>query len=349
MIIGNPPYVEYRNVLSHYTILDVYDTFSCANLYAFVLERSCKMLKSAGYMSFIVPLTASHTNQMMPLQNMFAQHSTHLAAFCGDTNPSVLFTGARMQLLICRLEKNNFPQLFNTNYIRFYGSERTVLFHSKIVYFCDKEAMTEYCGTFPKRANTLGKQALTKLFLKSNKKTLAHFYSHDDSHVGYYLTSFSYFARAFTFAPEFRNEQQGTGVSSHCKKLAFSDERSRNCAIAAICSSLFYFYWQAFSYGRQLNAREIDNFPIDLKRFTNTETLSNAALELNNDFIANSEIRKTQNQRTGYSEQQIFYPKKSKALMNIIDLILARTLGFDEKELDFIINYDAKFRVCDDI
>ena len=296
-------------------------------------------------MSFIVPLTATHTNQMMPLQNIFAQHSTHLAAFCGDTNPSVLFTGARMQLLICRLIKNNLPQLFNTNYIRFYGSERSVLFNSKIVYFCDPEAISKYHGTFPKMANALGKQALTKLFLKSDKKTLAHFYSNNDSHVGYYLTSFSYFARAFTFAPEFRNEQQGVGVSSHCKKLSFADERSRNCAIAAICSSLFYFYWQAFSYGRQLNAREIDCFPINLQRFVNTKILSSAALKLNNDFIANSEIRRTQNQRTGYSEQQIFYPKKSKALMDEIDLIIACSLGLTEKELDFIINYDAKFRV----
>ncbi len=111
---------------------------------------------------------------------------------------------------------------------------------------------------------------------------------------------------------------------------------------------MFYFYWQAFSYGRQLNSREVDNFPIDLKTFEKSEQLSNIALTLNNDFIAHSEIRKTKNKRTGYSEQQIFYPKKSKPIMDIIDQILACQLELTEIELDFIINYDAKFRVLED-
>lgn len=348
VIIGNPPYVEYRNVLSDYRILDSYNTLSCGNLYAFVLERSCNILKSFGYMSFIIPLTATHTNQMVPLQNMFAQHSTHLAAFCGDTNPSVLFTGARMQLLICHIVKNYYPALYNTNYIRFYGMERQVLFDSKIRYFYDIDSINKYVGTFPKMANQLGKQALTKLFNNSKRKTLAHFYSNEGLYTGYYLTSFSYYARAFTFSPEFRNEQQGASVSSHCKTLFFSSELDRNCAIAIICSSLFYFYWQAFSYGRQLNSREVDNFPIDFRTFAKSEQLSKVALILNNDFIVHSEIRKTKNKRTGNSEQQIFFPKKSKPVMDMTDQILACQLELEEMELDFIINYDIKYRMGDE-
>ncbi len=42
---------------------------------------------------------------------------------------------------------------------------------------------------------------------------------------------------------------------------------------------------------------------------------------------------------------QEFYPKFSKKSMNKIDIVLAQHYGFTEEELDFIINYDIKYRM----
>ena len=47
VIIGNPPYVKYSKVKKDYTISG-YETESCRNLYAFTIERSLELLKSAG-------------------------------------------------------------------------------------------------------------------------------------------------------------------------------------------------------------------------------------------------------------------------------------------------------------
>ena len=40
-----------------------------------------------------------------------------------------------------------------------------------------------------------------------------------------------------------------------------------------------------------------------------------------------------------------FYPAKSKSIIDEIDAILAKHYGFTDEELDFIINYDIKYRM----
>jgi hypothetical protein len=42
---------------------------------------------------------------------------------------------------------------------------------------------------------------------------------------------------------------------------------------------------------------------------------------------------------------QEFYPSRSKPIIDEIDRVLARHYGFTDEELDFIINYDIKYRM----
>lgn len=42
---------------------------------------------------------------------------------------------------------------------------------------------------------------------------------------------------------------------------------------------------------------------------------------------------------------QCIYPNASKSIIDAIDQELARHYGFTEEELDFIINYDIKYRM----
>ena len=42
-------------------------------------------------------------------------------------------------------------------------------------------------------------------------------------------------------------------------------------------------------------------------------------------------------------------PKKSKLIIDEIDKVLAKHYGFTEEELDFIINYDIKYRMGDEL
>ena len=55
---------------------------------------------------------------------------------------------------------------------------------------------------------------------------------------------------------------------------------------------------------------------------------------------------RTRNQKqTGKVEIQSLSPRHSKPIVDEIDQVLAKHYGFTDEELDFIINYDIKYRM----
>ena len=59
----------------------------------------------------------------------------------------------------------------------------------------------------------------------------------------------------------------------------------------------------------------------------------------------NSVRRKIPYEKTGIVEYDEFYPRLSKQLIDEIDTVLAGHYGFTAEELDFILNYDIKYRL----
>ena len=84
------------------------------------------------------------------------------------------------------------------------------------------------------------------------------------------------------------------------------------------------------------------NFPYDK---SSNKNLIELGKELCDDLINNADRKAQFYETTGKREQLIFSPSKSKGIMNKIDNQLAEHYGFTEAELDFIINYDIKYRM----
>ena len=59
--------------------------------------------------------------------------------------------------------------------------------------------------------------------------------------------------------------------------------------------------------------------------------------------------RRVYNYSTGIVEYDEFYPSHSKPIIDEIDRVLAQHYGFTDEELDFIINYDIKYRMGDQL
>ena len=51
----------------------------------------------------------------------------------------------------------------------------------------------------------------------------------------------------------------------------------------------------------------------------------------------------------GKIAQKQYYMRRSKPIIDEIDELLAKHYGFTEEELDFIINYDIKYRMGDEL
>ena len=100
-----------------------------------------------------------------------------------------------------------------------------------------------------------------------------------------------------------------------------------------------------------MNAREIDNFPIGIEDMPQiiSSDLCSIERKLMKDFEKNKNRKESYYKSTGNVIYDEYYPKKSKPIIDEIDKVLAKHYGFTEEELDFIINYDIKYRMGDEL
>ena len=88
-------------------------------------------------------------------------------------------------------------------------------------------------------------------------------------------------------------------------------------------------------------------FPIDLTKMNDDlkKQLTKFAKSLMKDLDKNSVFLHRNDKRAGLLEIQSFQPRASKLIIDEIDTLLAKHYGFTDEELDFIINYDIKYRM----
>jgi hypothetical protein len=185
---------------------------------------------------------------------------------------------------------------------------------------------------------------LNKLLLQ--RKQLNHFLVSDPSHSIYAHRIVAHFVKCFDFIPYFWNEKDGIKKSDDYKIFSFKVLSEAFITNALINSTTFYYFYLLYSDAYHCGRELIISFPHD---FTSMDPkIMKKVIELNEKLMevskANSKRRKIQ-YRTGWIEYDEFYPRLSKPIIDQIDTILAQHYGFTQEELDFIINYDIKYRM----
>jgi hypothetical protein len=344
VIIGNPPYVEYAEIKRVYRLLpSIYKTSACGNLYAYFAERSIALLNQSGRWGMIVPLSAFATERMHSLQQLVMKHSSclHLSFLSGDANPSRLFEGVKFRLCI-GLAKAGAGECtyYSTRYVRWYAEERKALFSS--LQYCNSTAAI-IKGSLPKIGREIELAILEKM---AGRPPLCKFTGFGDKALYYHNCPVNWI-RATTFIPAFRSARDGTRVSTQVRQLNFQHEQLRDAAACIVNSSLFFWRWLIYSDCYHLTEREIGGFPVDLDLLTQQwgNMFTTLCTNLMNDYKNNSRKRTYVYKATGVVVYDEFYPKLSKPIIDEIDLVLGRHYGFTGEELDFITNYEIKYRI----
>ncbi|MCY3900083.1 MAG: Eco57I restriction-modification methylase domain-containing protein [Caldilineaceae bacterium] len=338
VIIGNPPYVEYRKVSSTYTLRD-YATQSCGNLYAYVLERCKKISHRRSQLSMIVPLSGHSTKRMIPLMDEFYRQFKlcYLFNISADANPSILFPGVKFRLAVF-LVSNQGEGTLTTGYTRWYAEERSNLF--SLLNFAHVRDL-KYATAIPKVSERLHLQILRKLDLcKKNRLAFLESSQMTNNSILFHSAPVNWI-RAHTSIPYFHSERDGQKKSVKLKPVNVSQrQESPRSLLATVCSTTFFIWWLSHSDCYDLNKPEIFSFPM----FADGE-LERLAVDLERDMKTNSKRRVYHYRTTGRVEYDEFYMKQSKAVIDEIDRVLAEHYGFTDEELDFIINYDIKYRM----
>ena len=131
-------------------------------------------------------------------------------------------------------------------------------------------------------------------------------------------------------------------VPSELKDIVLASSRIVDAVVARLSSSTFFWFWNVISDCRNLNRRDIMAFPFGPEVIGSPigrelEYWGRSYLE---------ELGRTSRTmlKSGLRIETFDYGA-CKEIVDEIDCVLARHYGFTDEELDFIINYDIKYRM----
>ncbi len=340
VIIGNPPYVEIKEIREYSTL--GYKCLPCGNLYALTLERCMRLGVGIGCQGFIVPVSSISTDRYQKLQERLSDRRLWFSSF--DDRPSRLFDGLEhIRLTIHILNRRDQAAMrYSSRYNKWSAAERPALFEQMTLI---ESVPSLVNNALPKMSSSLETGILKKL--AAQRPRLSSFFVSRGTHDIFYSRKVGYFLQVLDFQPRVLDGQGNRRAPSEFKTLSFGTAEHSRGALCCLNSNLFYWFVTVFSDCRHVNKREVEAFPIDLDLLSANGVgarLSKLGEELMSNLAANSEVRRMRFAHDDLTVQCII-PKASKVLIDRIDVLLAEHYGFSSAELDFIINYDIKYRM----
>ena len=334
VIIGNPPYLEIREIdygLKNYACLD------SGAIHAMCMERSERLLHKNGCMSMIVPLSLPSTQRMQVVQELL--ESGRNAWFANYAwRPAKLFDTVNRALTIFVVSPSDDGHTFSTNYQKWTSDDRDGLMER--LNYVEVLRKRPACW-IPKVGDSLEQPILKKCL--AVKTAVKHFVTKSEHRV-YYRTGGGLYWKVFTdFAPAF-NLNGKKGHSSRETWFTLITKEQVRPVVAALSSNLFWWWYTVTSNVRDLNPFDIQNFPLPESALADPAMQALGARYLK-DLEKNSSMLVREQKQTGTTETQSFKIQKSKPIIDEIDKVLADHYGFTAEELDFILNYDIKYRL----
>jgi hypothetical protein len=336
VIIGNPPYVVNTNEKVAYEIKErLFDTYPCKNLYAFVYERSLQLANENSSVGLIIQLTALASEKMSTLQDLLLKRG-FLVASAFPRRPESIFDGVEMPVTIL-ISRSRDLGMFTSRISRFYTEERPQALD--VMAFARHEARL-----YGHRIGKLGTALEVQIFLKlhNTKLHLESLMTAFSEQVLYYQEACRYWVKSCKGYPFFR--RNGENMPPPHGRTANCTSR-KSCAFAACLmnSTLFYWYYSCFSDCEHINDTLIRAFRIPDSWGEDDWIELESRLARSLQEHAN---RKTITTKQGHKiEYDELDASKSKPILDEIDCVLARHYGFTDEELDFILNYDIKYRL----
>ncbi len=336
VIIGNPPYVVYRQNNYIYSVPATYETRPCSNLYAFILERCLYISGKRGHSGYIIPISSVSNDKFIPLLRIMKDKT--LSWYSSFSNrPGKLFDNVEQRLtIVISKRQENACNYYASRYLHWYVECRPVLFG--LLSYYNNKTWDDSLSLF-KLGSNLEDSLCSKIYTSGNshRKKLSSYMT--GNYTAYYHNAPTYFVRAMSFKP---NSEKGMRESSHYKAVRGINKYLIPCILN---SSVFYWFFKNISNCRDFSFREIAPFPLGEIDDLNFSVLGE---KLETSYVKNKSV-KNRLYPSGIVYYEEYYPAKSKPIIDEIDKVLAKHYGFTDEELDFIINYDIKYRMGDEL
>lgn len=331
-IIGNPPYVSCVHERARYRALG-YETAGGGNLYALVMERSLGLLCNGGRLGMIVPVSSVSVSEFRPLVRLLTQGSAWVSSY--SNRPARLFEGVEQRLAIWLAAPGRARRLHVSPYQYWWREERGRLFER--LRYCES-ALQPASGLPVKTGCSTAESILRRL--TAHPRRLSELTGPGEGAVWLHDGP-TYWVRALPFEP---NEGQAPRRSRHYHRLSTPDARSALILMALLNSTTFYLFYTWTSNCRDLGYKDWSGFPLSVLPDRVAAQLAACGERLGERLRLTATLR-TRVYPSGEVEYEEYHPARAKELIDEIDRILARRYGFTDEELEYIQNYDLKYRM----
>ena len=343
VVIGNPPYVEYSKVRKVYEIKGL-QTERCGNLYALSIERVYQLLGNQRRFGFIVQAPIVSTQRMQPVRSLLSSNSDTLLFTTFDDRPAKLFDGmhhCRLAIILSRTGDGQLATLATTKYNKWYEVERPALFRCIRYLTLDVKRPMQF---LPKFRYPLELSILEKLLAIPRHVGTLLATSPTEFAIYYKITGVGHWFTFTTRAPRFWRDGL-EGRSTREQQVCFGTELVRDTVFCLLWSTLHYWLYQARTNCRDFNPGDMSSLPIPGPLGKGLPRFSELGRQITGLLDATSTTSSGNYSVGGSVRYERFKPRVLKPVIDEIDKALAPLYGLSEEELDFILNYDIKYRM----
>lgn len=336
VVIGNPPYgatvpeEEKKYYRKYYDSAKTYNGVKgSVDTFCVFIERGFNELKENGVLSFIVPMSITSSDAMEQLHKKLLKNCDKVWISSYGDRPKRVFENAEQQVSIISFVRTNTPtsKLYMSGINKRISSETISELINKITFVDAKEFLRK--GRIPKIGSCTEQRILRKL--TESKLTLKHLYKNNGAPI-YYRKAGGRYYKVITTSP----------THSSAEGAIYVDPKYVNALAAVLSSTLYYWFWLIHSDWHNMRTSELEMFPISDKLLTKEALvkLSQMYEAYYQDLLKKSKVMK--------SGLRCFYARQSKELIDNIDRYLGQLYNIDNEDVEFLINFDNKYRCSDD-
>ena len=333
VLIGNPPYVEYSKMENRYIEESVYKTYSCGNLYSYVLEKVILELShNRSILGFVLPISIVSTRRMLPLRNLLTSKMSDIAFANFSDRPACLFNGVHQKLSImfakCKTaEKKEEGKIYSSRYYHWNKEEQDSLLRTVTFHMVTNRSELG----IEKTSSDLETQVLEKVNSLSTISLIDNSLKEKTPYCVWLNMRMAFWGKAFVHPME----------SKEYKQIYFETELDAKLFSAIMNSSLFYFVWECLSDCWHITSKELEFFKIDFSQVSKDFKLKIAS---SYDSFERA-LEKTKVYIGSVQTSYIYQHKLHKNLLDEIDNLLASIFHLSSDELLFVKQYQINYRL----
>ncbi len=340
-VVGNPPYgVKLKSFTLDYLKLHYKSTETIpkvqkgsTNTFALFIERGFNLVKKDGFVHFIVPISFTCSDSMAALHNLLENNCEYIKVSSYAVRPLPIFDKAVVNTSMVEVKKT-FTKCEHIYSTKMYRKSKGVNFNKLLrrLEFVDVIKYKQRTR-IPKISLPIEVSILEKLLATETK--ISDLVTSKGANIYYRAAGGRYFKVITNYS---------TGSST--EKFLIFNENIANSIGAILSSNLFFWYYQVFSDNLSIKLSDLLNFPIPKNKLT-SKIISNLE-KIYQEYLIDIEKNAITHQTKKYAHITSFKEYKivlSKLLIDKIDDVIGVCYGFSEAEIEFIKNYELKFRL----